>query len=141
MNIYLKEKTVEEYALYWQRFICFCFRAMHGPPIHQTVPYGFRFTVEQRKGLEELRVLYEFSKRTTMAVEQRGRRLIETSMLFIQQHVYDVGVPVLVYFSGVMGYRKETGLWREPANFTNILAGILWCMCMLVLEFTLPQCK
>jgi hypothetical protein len=28
MNIYLKEKMVEEYGSYWQRFLCFCFRTM-----------------------------------------------------------------------------------------------------------------
>ena len=81
---------------------------------------------------------YELSLDMEREAELRAR-MVDLSMSFIMQDVYEVGVPALVYFSGILSYRKNTGLWREPANFTNILAGILWYMRVLVLEFTLPR--
>lgn len=64
--------------------------------------------------------------------------LITLCMSFIRQEVYEVGVLALVYFMGILGYRKNTGQWREPEYYTNMLAGTLWCMRVLVLEFSLP---
>ena len=54
MNIYLKRKTVERYAAYWQRFLCFCFRTMDDLPWQTDGVGGFKFTVEQGEASEKV---------------------------------------------------------------------------------------
>ena len=135
MNVHLKLKTVDEYALYWQRFICFCLRMLDENVEEMT---GFKFTEEQRTTLEELRAIYILDGEGTNT-GLKWKQLLRTSIRFIRQTVWDVGTPALVGFSGVLGYKKDTGRWREPEHYTNILAGILWCMRVLVLEYTLPM--
>jgi Orsellinic acid/F9775 biosynthesis cluster protein D len=137
MTVYLQQKTVQTYAAYWQRLMCFCFRTMDYYSWRAVGQPGFKFTEAQREQLEKLRMYYEFDNGTPEESVRRNM-LLTMSMLFIQQDVHTVGVPILVYFSGILGYDKGTGLWKEPVNYTNILAGILWCMRVLVLEHTLP---
>ena len=134
MNVYLKLKTIDEYGSYWQRFICFCLRMLDE---NGDETGGLRFTEEQRTTLEELRAIYILDGDGTDA-ELKRKQLLRTSIRFIRQTVWDVGTPALVVFSGILGYKKDTGRWREPEHYTNILAGILWCMRVLVLEYTLP---
>ncbi|HEY4389166.1 MAG TPA: hypothetical protein VGN34_32365, partial [Ktedonobacteraceae bacterium] len=132
MNVYLKRATVDRYATYWQRFICFCLRALEEESV------GFQFTQDQLVGLQRLRELYILDIEEEDAIRQKKKQLLVCSLKFIKQTVYEVGVPALVYYSGILGYSKESGHWRQPENFTNILAGLLWCMRVLVLEYTLP---
>jgi hypothetical protein len=67
-------------------------------------------------------MFYEFTPRGKEGEDKvRIRWLIEMSMLFIREDIYEVGVPASVYFMGILGYRKHTGQWREPVNYTNIL--------------------
>jgi hypothetical protein len=138
MNVHIKEKTVTEYASYFQRFLCFCFRVMDLPISHGG-DGSFKFTDRQREYLEEVREYYQFVVGDDQEVDGRRRRmLVKLCMVFIQQEVYEVGVPALVYFMGILGYHTKTGQWREPEYYTNMLAGTLWCMRVLVLEFSLP---
>jgi hypothetical protein len=137
MNVYIKRKTVEEYASYFQRFLCFCLRVMD-LPISHAPDGGFKFTDDQREQLEEVREYYQFVDGSDEKGGMKRRMLVKLCMEFIRQDVYEVGVPVLVYFMGILGYRKNTGQWRHPEHYTNMLAGTLWCMRVLVLEFSLP---
>jgi hypothetical protein len=134
MNVHLQLKTVDQYGSYWQRFICFCLR-MLDENVEEMA--GFKFMEEQKEVLEELRAVYVLGRQDEDLALKR-KQLSRTSMRFIQQRVWDVGVPALVYFSGILGYKKDTGRWRDPKDYTNIVAGILWCMRVLVLEYTLP---
>ena len=88
--------------------------------------------------MEELRAIYILDGEGTNT-GLKWKQLLRTSIRFIRQTVWDVGTPALVGFSGVLGYKKDTGRWREPEHYTNILAGILLCMRVLVLEYTLPM--
>ena len=96
---------------------------------------GFKFTKDQKEQLEEMKKAYSDSKTTYGA---RKSCLIICSVSFIRQEVWEVGRGALVQFSGILGFRKETGTWRQPEHYTNILAGIIWCMKVLVLEYALP---
>lgn len=133
MNLYLQSTTVEAYSIYWQRFICFCLR------VTDTNLAVVKFTEQQKEELDLLRVLYEARENGSMMVAEKKKRILLCSIRFIKQTVYEVGLPALVYFAGILGYEKETGTWRKPERYTNILAGILWCMRVLVLEYTLPN--
>ena len=135
MNVHLQLKTVDQYGSYWQRFICFCMGVLDK---NTEEIAGFKFTKEQKEVLEELRALYVLGHQDEELALKR-KQLLRTSLRFIRQTVWDVGTPALVFFSGILGYKKDTGRWREPKDYTNILAGILWCMRVLVLEYTLPM--
>ena len=132
MNFYLKAETVERYASYWQRFLCFCLRAM------DEELQGVKFTEEQTHELNILRELYVLDENRMNLPRLKRKQNLICSIRFIKQTVFEVGLPVLVYYSGILGFNKEGGTWRQPEHYTNILAGILWCMRVLVLEYALP---
>jgi hypothetical protein len=44
-----------------------------------------------------------------------------------------------VHFFGVLGYNARTKRWREPNTYTPILAGVQFCMRVLMLEYALPS--
>jgi hypothetical protein len=138
MNVYLKEKTAEEYGSYWQRFLCFCFGTMD-LDLAQAADGGFKFMNDQRQSLEEACNYFLFHGHNDEDEDgTRRRTLLKLCVSFVRQDIYKVGVPAPVYFMGILGYRKNTGQWQEPANCTNILARTLWCMRALILEFSLP---
>jgi hypothetical protein len=142
LSIYLQRKTVETYAGYWQRLICFCFRALEEPSCQPGGEnQGFRFTAEQEERLMILKTSYEFEDGNPQSVLTRRSLLLELSLSLIRQEVHIVGVPVLVYFAGILGYEKTTGQWKQPVNYTNILAGLIWCMRVLVLEYAIPKSR
>ena len=134
MNVHLKLKTVEEYASYWQRFICFCMRVLDE---NVEALAGFKFTEEQQTLLQQMRGMYILDGSHVDAGSKK-KELLRASLRFIRQQVWEVGTPALVLFSGVLGYKEDTGRWREPEHYTNMLAGMVWCMRVLVLEYALP---
>jgi hypothetical protein len=44
----------------------------------------------------------------------------------------------LVYFTGVMGYNVEWKQWRQPHDYTTILAGLQFVLRIVMLESVLP---
>ena len=132
INFYLKAETVERYASYWQRFVCFCLRAM------DEELQGLKFTEEQTHELNILRELYVLDENRMNLPRLKRKQNLICLIRFIKQTVFEVGLPILVYYSGILGFNKEGGTWRQPEYYTNILAGILWCMRVLVLEYALP---
>jgi len=44
----------------------------------------------------------------------------------------------LIYYSGVRGYNVDYKQWRKPEDYTTILAGVQFCMRMIMLEHALP---
>jgi len=129
MNIYIQSATVVKYAGYWQKFLCFCLRGK------KSGITGLNLTMEQENSLDEMQAMYEDSEREDI---ERMKRILIWSLRFIKQTVYEVGLPALVFYSGVLGYRRGKGGWRQPEDYTNMLAGMLWCMRVLVLEYALP---
>ena len=45
----------------------------------------------------------------------------------------------LVHFFGILGYDVRRKRWRAPNTYTPILAGVQFCMCVLILEYALPS--
>jgi hypothetical protein len=138
VNVYLKRETVQTYSAYWQRFLCFLLRTTEDVSWRTDTHRGFGLTDEQSAKVAELRMFYEFDRGTPEERLLRRNLLVKISLEFIRQDVYAVGTPALVYFAGVLGYDKGLGMWKEPVNYTNKLAGILWCIRALVVEHCLP---
>jgi hypothetical protein len=140
LSVYIQQKTVQTYSAYWQRFSCFCLRAIDDPSCQPGgINHGFNFTDEQRELLMSLKSCYQFVDGSAQGPGIRRSKLLEWSMSCIRQEVHIVGVPVLVYFAGILGYEAGSGQWKQPVHYTNILSGLIWCMRVLVLQYALPM--
>jgi len=133
INVYLRDSTVRTYSSYWQKFLCFCLRVM------DLGLFNVNFTERQKNDLIELRDLYRAEG--PAFIRRRKNQLLLCSIRFIQQTVYEMGLPVLIYYSGILGYDSENKVWKQPEHYTNILAGLIWCIRVLVLEYTLPTSR
>jgi len=66
-------------------------------------------------------------------------KVMELSAQFMMHLDYSVQKSALVHFLGVLGYDSRTRRWREANTYTPILAGIQFCMRILMLEYGLPS--
>src|SRR5436190_22858397 len=67
------------------------------------------------------------------------QKILELSILLIQHSDYAKERSSLVYFMGVLVYNVEWKQWRQPLEYTTILAGIQFCMRVIMLEAALPR--
>jgi len=66
-------------------------------------------------------------------------KVLELSVLLIRHSDYASQRSSLIYFSGVMGYKVEWKQWRQPHDYTTILAGLQFCIRVVMLESALPR--
>src|SRR5205809_6729211 len=93
-----------------------------------------QFTARQREELLELNsMLYE----TDDDLEIQAK-ILDLSILLIQHSDYAKERSSLIYFTGVLGYNLEWKQWRQPLQYTTILAGIQFCIRVIMLEASLP---
>src|SRR5437762_4621134 len=119
--------TLRRYASYWQQYIIFCLRAMMAEE-------SVQFTARQREELLELNsMLYE----TDDDLEIQAK-ILDLSILLIQHSDYAKERSSLIYFTGILGYKLEWKQWRQPGEYTTILAGIQFCIRVIMLEAALP---
>jgi hypothetical protein len=117
LSVYIQQKTVQTYSAYWQRFTCFCLRAIDDPSCQPGgVNHGFNLTAEQQELLMALKSCYEFVDGSPQGRGIRRSKLLEWSMSCIGQEVHVVGVPVLIYFAGILGYEAGSGQWKLPTS-------------------------
>ncbi|TMC15888.1 MAG: hypothetical protein E6J34_20790 [Chloroflexi bacterium] len=64
---------------------------------------------------------------------------IEVSAKLIMHSDYEQRRSGLIHFCGVLGYNATTETWREPSDYTPMLAGMQFCMRLIMLEYTLSQ--
>src|SRR5436309_9802051 len=94
-----------------------------------------QFTARQREALLEINsMLYE----TEDELEIQAK-ILELSILLIQHSDYAKQRSSLIYFTGVLGYNVQWKQWRQPSEYTTILAGIQFCIHVIMLESTLPK--
>jgi hypothetical protein len=122
--------TLRRYASYWQQYIIFSLRAI-------MVDDSIQWTARQRECLLELNSLI-FETDVDSEIE---KKIFELSVLLIQHSDYAKERSSLIYFTGVMGYNVEWKQWRQPLEYTTILAGLQFCIRVLMLEFSLPTEK
>src|SRR5205809_1529274 len=65
------------------------------------------------------------------------KKILEQYILLIQHSDYAKERSSLVYFMGVLGYNVEWKQWRQPLEYMTILAGIQFCMRVIMLEAAL----
>ena len=93
-----------------------------------------QFSDRQRECLLELNSLI-FEMDVDSEIE---KKIFELSVLLIQHSDYAKERSSLIYFTGVLGYNLEWKQWRQPLQYTTILAGIQFCIRVIMLEASLP---
>jgi hypothetical protein len=66
-------------------------------------------------------------------------KVMELSTLLVQHSDYAAQRSSLIYFCGILGFNVEYKQWRQPQDYTTILAGIQWCVRVIMLETSLPS--
>jgi hypothetical protein len=124
---YVAPYTLQRYYGYWQSYVLFCLRAseMEDTPLE--------FTSSQSRLLERVRVLMETEDEATLE-----SALLDLFTELISHSDYAKERSSLVYFTGVMGYNVEWKQWRQPHDYTTILAGLQFVLRIVMLESVLP---
>jgi hypothetical protein len=128
---YFTGKSIATYMEYWQKYIIFCFRAF------ELDGHGVEFTPAQSTCLAELREMM-YLPRPGLTNDDLVKKVSQLSILLIEHIDYEAKRSSLIYFSGVCGYNVPNCQWHRPENYTPILAGLQWCIRVLMLEKALP---
>ena len=59
-------------------------------------------------------------------------------MSFIKHSDFDLCKSSLIYFSGILGFNIPLHKWMEPSSYTQILAGLQFCIRVILLEYSIP---
>ncbi len=128
-HLYWEEATFQRYMGYWQNFICFCLRAIMDDTLEA------QFTEEQRELLMQMLSMAEFDDGDEAVMD---KMLLQFSVRAIMHSDFLATKSCLRYFCGVLGWHASTKTWRTANTYTPILAGMQWCMRVIVLEHCLP---
>ena len=126
-RMFIAPYTLCRYASYWQQYILFSLRAIM---VEDTVQFNDR----QKECLWELNSL-TFETDVDSEIE---KKIFELSVLLIKHSDYTKEWSSLIYFTGVLGYNLQWKQWRQPSEYTTILAGIQFCIRVIMLEVSLP---
>jgi hypothetical protein len=128
---YLAPYTLTRYIGYWQGYILFCWR------LFSLNDDRLEFTGEQMELLKVLKTLmrtYEHAKKGELyGVLKR------LSVALICHSDYSRASSSLLYYLGVRGYNVDYKQWRQPQDYTTILAGVQFCLRIIILEKGLPK--
>jgi hypothetical protein len=127
---HMELRTMARYIGYWQQYIMLCVRAI-------TTDDSVPFTPRQHQCIEQLIATVELDGIVEDYVIDQ--KVLELSVLLIQHSDYATQRSSLVYFCGVLGFNTEWKQWRQPQDYTTILAGIQWCVRVFMLQAGLPM--
>jgi hypothetical protein len=122
--------TFTRYIGYWQSYILLCYR------MYLTNDSRLQFTLTQEELLESIHLLIQ-NYREDLANELY-ELLFKLSVACICHSDYAKQSSSLIYYTGIRGYNVDYKQWRPPQDYTNILAGIQFCIRILMLEHALP---
>jgi hypothetical protein len=123
--------TLQRYIGYWQGYLLFCWR------MYKRGDTGIQFTMEQQTLLKEVEKLLESESESDVNGELM-HVLLKLSVALICHSDYALEKSSLVYYSGVRGYNVDNKQWRQPNEYTTILAGLQFCIRIIMLESALP---
>ena len=127
---YIAPYTLSRYIGYWQGYILFCYR-MFG--LKDT---RLEFTTPQFQNLIAIRGIVDSQSQDQ--AEELETLLFNLSVSLICHSDYAKEPSSLIYYSGVRGYNVDYKQWRKPQDYTTILAGVQFCMRVIMLEHALP---
>jgi hypothetical protein len=134
--------TLQRYIGYWQGYLLFCWR------MYKLGDTAIQFTMEQRALLMQLERLLESESELESELESKSEVngklmgvLLKLSVALICHSDYAHEKSSLLYYSGVRGYNVDNKQWRQPNEYTTILAGLQFCMRIIMLESALPTAE
>src|SRR5579859_7479666 len=95
-----------------------------------------QFTAVQRGLLEMVQLMMQDYAEDL--ADELYETLFKLSVTLICHSDYAKQLSSLIYYIGIQGYNVDYKQWCMPQNYTTILAGIQFCMCILMLEHALP---
>lgn len=123
---YIASYTLHRYIGYWQRYILFCIRATE----------LLEFTAKQIELIQTVCLwMKEGSATDENAIDDS---ILQLSIELIKHSDYAHQRSSLIYFTGVLGYNTDYKQWRQPQDYTTILAGLQFCIRIIMLEAALP---
>ena len=125
-----EKSTVKRYVGYWQRFLCYCLRILGNEAEH-----GAGFLPRQRELLGLLKTMVEPNNPAEGSIDAL---VMELSVQFAMHLDFASCRSALVQFCDVLGYDTSTGRFRLPGTYTPILAGLQFCIRVLLFEHALP---
>src|SRR5579859_7549542 len=126
---YIAPYTLTRYIGYWQSYILLCWR------MYNEQDERLEWTRPQRQGLIRLRSL--MNGYTEDQSTELDKALLELSVSFICHSDYAKAPSSLIYYTGIRGYNVDYKQWRKPQDYTTILAGIQFCIRIIMLEHAL----
>ena len=127
---YIAPYTLARYIGYWQSYILFYYR------MYELQDSRLEFTQAQYQNLIAVgAIMNQYTEDQARELEQG---LFKLSVSFICHSDYAKQPSSLIYYTGVCGYNVDYKQWRKPQDYTTILAGIQFCMRIIMLEHSLP---
>src|SRR2546423_5379554 len=127
---YIAPYTLTRYIGYWQSYIVLCYR------MFMKADERLQFTRAQRALLIKIQALMtDYAEDDNVALYEL---LFKFSVSLICHSDYAKETSSLIYYVGVRGYNVDYKQWRQPQDYTTILAGIQFCMRIIMLEHALP---
>jgi hypothetical protein len=102
-----------------------------------TTDESVSFTPSQRRCLYELLLIVDLDDVTDK--DMFDAKVLELCTLLVQHSDYATQRSSLIYFTGVLGFNVEYKQWGQLQDYTTILAGIQWCVRVIMLETSLPS--
>jgi hypothetical protein len=127
---YIAPYTLSRYIGYWQSYMLFCYR------MHHLQDTQLEFTRTQHQHL--IKVCSILNGYTEDQAQELELALFKLSVSFICHSDYAKAPSSLIYYIGVRGYNVDYKQWRKPQDYTTILAGIQFCIRIIMLEHSLP---
>jgi len=128
---YIAPYTLSQYIGYWQGYILFCYQ------MYELRDKRLEFIRPQFQNLIGVRSI--MNQHTEDQVEELETLLFNLFVSLICHSDYAKEPSSLIYYTGVRGYNVDYKQWRKPQDYTTILAGIQFCMRIIILEHALPM--
>ena len=128
---YIAPYTLTRYIGYWQSYILLCYQMYH------LRDSRLQFTRTQEQLL--MRVQTALRRYTEDQTEELEAALFNLSVTLICHSDYAKEPSSLIYYTGIRGYNVDYKQWRKPQDYTTILAGIQFCIRIIMLEHALPM--
>ena len=127
---YIAPYTLSRYIGYWQGYILLCYR------MYEQQNQQLAFTRTQFQNLIQVRSLMnQYTGERVMELEQA---LFKLFVSLICHSDYAKEPSSLIYYTGIRGYNVDYKQWRKPQDYTTILAGLQFCIRIIMLEHALP---
>ena len=132
-RLYIAPYTLDRYIGYWQSYIVFCMHMFQQPEEDRLV----QFTPEQAWLMGNLiALLHTYDQDQEMELRSQ---LLNLSAELICHSDYSKQRSSLIVYTGIRGYNVEFNQWWQPQDYTTILAGLQFCIRMVILEWALPR--